>query len=70
MRHLEIYVVESIADFDQLASLDVSVDDLESCSSCVEDVGTDFTGELTPFCAVIDDSDTWIVCIDCASNVI
>lgn len=70
MRHLEVFVVENIPDLDELASLDVSVDDLETCSSCIEDVGVDFAGEFTPFCAVVDENDIWIVCTECAKVII
>ena len=71
MRHIEIYVVENIIHLDQLASFDVIVDDVESCSVCTEDVGVGFSGDFQKsFCVCVDDDDQWIVCTTCASSVI
>lgn len=71
MRHLEIFVIETLKDLDELSALQVDVDDSESCGICFEDVGVDLAGDLVPFCAIVeDDDDIWVVCTDCASAVI
>lgn len=71
MRHLEIFVVESIKDLDELSAFQVDVDDNESCGICIKDVGVDFAGELEPFCAIVEDEDDiWVICTDCAFAVL
>jgi hypothetical protein len=71
MRHLEVFIVESIKDLDELSALQVDVDDNESCGTCMKDVGVDYSGDLEPFCAVVEDEDDiWVICTDCASSVI
>lgn len=71
MRHLEIFVIESIKDLDELSALQVDIDDNESCGICVKDVGVDYSGELEPFCAIVEDEDDiWVVCTDCALPVL
>ena len=63
-------MLQSSHDLQALASEYVDIDESESCSTCFEDVGADFSGDFIPFCVFVDDEDTWVICLKCAQSVL
>ena len=49
----------------------LEVEDLDGgeCAACAEDIGH-IAGTFFPYAVALDDQNQWLVCTDCASNVL
>ena len=64
---IELHVIEEEYDLSSYLSLFVHEDAM--CEACDLGLSKD-SSAFYPFVICIDDEDSWLVCADCASNVI
>jgi hypothetical protein len=72
MRNVELHVMENNTDVDhgiQAGLLEIEDLDGAECAACFEDVGH-IAGAYFPFAVALDDETQWLVCTECASNVL
>lgn len=63
---IELHVVEEESELTSYLSLFVHED--SECENCDLDLGK--SAAFYPFVICIDDDESWLVCTDCAANVI
>lgn len=72
MRNVELHVMETNGDVsDGVHAGLLEVEDLDGgeCAACSEDIGH-IAGTFFPYAVALDDQSQWLVCTDCASNVL
>ena len=72
MRNIELHVLENQADVVDALSIGlVEEDELDGaeCAACAELIGR-VDGTFFPYAVTLDENFQWLVCTDCASDVL
>lgn len=72
MRNVELHVMENNADVgDGITAGLLEIDEVDGaeCAACADEVGHR-AGTFYPYAVALDEESQWLVCTDCASDVL